>query len=87
MVVQASCLHSRQRGQDGRATKALGCVRVRPLQGHLRKRLALFVLDRKERTAMETKATERQQHFLALAATHAEDFKTRVAQHDREVID
>ena len=28
--------------------------------------------------------TERQQHFLQLAATHAEDFKTRVAQHDRE---
>jgi alkylation response protein AidB-like acyl-CoA dehydrogenase len=33
---------------------------------------------------METKHTERQQHFLALAAAHAEDFKTRVAQHDRE---
>src|SRR5713101_8253250 len=33
---------------------------------------------------METKATERQQRFIALAATHAEDFKTRVAQHDRE---
>jgi alkylation response protein AidB-like acyl-CoA dehydrogenase len=28
--------------------------------------------------------TERQQHFLELAAAHAEDFKTRVAQHDRE---
>ncbi len=33
---------------------------------------------------METKATERQQRFIALAATHAEDFETRVAQHDRE---
>lgn len=33
---------------------------------------------------METKAIERQQHFIALAAAHAEDFKTRVAQHDRE---
>jgi alkylation response protein AidB-like acyl-CoA dehydrogenase len=33
---------------------------------------------------METKATERQQHFIKLAAAHAEDFKTRVAQHDRE---
>src|SRR5215471_11789041 len=29
-------------------------------------------------------AIERQKHFLELAATHAEDFKTRVAQHDRE---
>jgi alkylation response protein AidB-like acyl-CoA dehydrogenase len=29
-------------------------------------------------------ATERQQHFIELAATHAEDFKTRVVQHDRE---
>jgi alkylation response protein AidB-like acyl-CoA dehydrogenase len=29
-------------------------------------------------------ATERQQHFVELAATHAEDFKARVAQHDRE---
>ncbi len=33
---------------------------------------------------METKATERQQRFIALAAVHAEDFKTRAAQHDRE---
>ena len=33
---------------------------------------------------METQGTERQQHFLELAATHAEDFKPRVAQHDRE---
>ena len=33
---------------------------------------------------METDATERQQRFIALAAAHAEDFKTRVAQHDRE---
>jgi alkylation response protein AidB-like acyl-CoA dehydrogenase len=29
-------------------------------------------------------ATERQQHFLQLAAVHAEDFKARVTQHDRE---
>jgi alkylation response protein AidB-like acyl-CoA dehydrogenase len=29
-------------------------------------------------------AIERQQHFIELAATHAEDFKTRVTQHDRE---
>ena len=28
--------------------------------------------------------TERQQHFIKLAAAHADDFKTRVAQHDRE---
>ena len=28
--------------------------------------------------------TERQRHFVELAAAHAEDFKTRVAQHDRE---
>jgi hypothetical protein len=27
---------------------------------------------------------ERQKKFLAIAAAHAEDFKTRVAQHDRE---
>jgi alkylation response protein AidB-like acyl-CoA dehydrogenase len=33
---------------------------------------------------METTASERQQRFLKLAATHADDFKTRVAQHDRE---
>ena len=33
---------------------------------------------------METQGIERQQHFLELAATHAEDFKPRVAQHDRE---
>lgn len=33
---------------------------------------------------METKASECQQRFTTLAATHAEDFKTRVAQHDRE---
>jgi alkylation response protein AidB-like acyl-CoA dehydrogenase len=33
---------------------------------------------------METKQTERQQRFLELAAVHAEDFKTRVTQHDRE---
>src|SRR5215475_2574742 len=29
-------------------------------------------------------AIERQKHFLELATTHAEDFKTRVTQHDRE---
>ena len=29
-------------------------------------------------------ATGRQQHFINLAAAHAEDFKKRVAQHDRE---
>ena len=33
---------------------------------------------------MHANRTERQQHFIDLAATHAEDFKTRVAQHDRE---
>ena len=33
---------------------------------------------------MELTASERQQQFLKLAATHAEDFKTRVVQHDRE---
>lgn len=33
---------------------------------------------------MEIKLTERQQRFIALAATHADDFQTRVAQHDRE---
>ncbi len=33
---------------------------------------------------MEMTASERQQQFLKLAATHAEDFKTRVVQHDRE---
>ena len=33
---------------------------------------------------MGTNATERQQRFIQLAATHAEDFKTRVTQHDRE---
>jgi len=27
---------------------------------------------------------ERQRHFLELAAAHADDFKTRVTQHDRE---
>ncbi len=29
-------------------------------------------------------APERQQHFMQLAMAHAEDFKTRVAQHDRD---
>src|SRR5712692_1849509 len=38
----------------------------------------------KEGFFMETKGIARQQRFIALAATHAEDFKTRVAQHDRE---
>lgn len=33
---------------------------------------------------MQNIVSERQQHFLELAAAHAEDFKTRVAQHDRE---
>ncbi len=33
---------------------------------------------------MGTDASVRQQHFINLAATHADDFKTRVAQHDRE---
>ena len=33
---------------------------------------------------MEKKDIERQQHFIELATAHAEDFKTRVAQHDRE---
>lgn len=33
---------------------------------------------------MDMTATQRQQHFLELAAAHAEDFKTRVTQHDRE---
>ncbi len=33
---------------------------------------------------MEMTASERQQHFIELAATHADDFKTRVTQHDRE---
>src|SRR5271155_959716 len=33
---------------------------------------------------MEMTASERQQHFINLAATHADDFKTRVTQHDRE---
>ena len=33
---------------------------------------------------MQTAANPRQQHFIKLAATHADDFKTRVTQHDRE---
>ena len=33
---------------------------------------------------MEMTASERQQQFIKLAATHAEDFKTRMARHDRE---
>ncbi|MGA2411550.1 MAG: acyl-CoA dehydrogenase family protein [Candidatus Binataceae bacterium] len=33
---------------------------------------------------MEMTAIERQEHFVKLAATHADDFKTRVTQHDRE---
>jgi len=38
----------------------------------------------KEGFFMETKGIARQQRFIELAAMHAEDFKTRVAQHDRE---
>lgn len=33
---------------------------------------------------MPMKRTERQQQFVNLAATHADDFRTRVAQHDQE---
>ena len=33
---------------------------------------------------METNRAERQRRFIEMAAAHAEDFKTRVAQHDRE---
>jgi alkylation response protein AidB-like acyl-CoA dehydrogenase len=33
---------------------------------------------------LQMTAVERQQRFLNLAATHADDFKTRVSQHDRE---
>jgi alkylation response protein AidB-like acyl-CoA dehydrogenase len=33
---------------------------------------------------MQTQRTERQQHFLNLAATHADDFRPRVVQHDQE---
>lgn len=33
---------------------------------------------------MPTNPTERQQRFIAMAAAHADDFKTRVAQHDQE---
>jgi alkylation response protein AidB-like acyl-CoA dehydrogenase len=33
---------------------------------------------------MEMTASERQQHFIKLATTHAEDFKTRVTKHDRD---
>jgi len=33
---------------------------------------------------MRTKLTERQQRFIAMAAAHADDFKTRVAQHDQQ---
>jgi alkylation response protein AidB-like acyl-CoA dehydrogenase len=33
---------------------------------------------------METNRAERQRKFIQMAAAHAEDFKTRVAQHDRE---
>ena len=33
---------------------------------------------------MEMTAIERRQHFIDLAAAHADDFKTRVSQHDRE---
>ncbi len=33
---------------------------------------------------MQTKLTDRQQRFMAMAAAHADDFQTRVAQHDQE---
>lgn len=33
---------------------------------------------------MDPQGNERQQRFIELAATHAEDFQSRVAQHDRE---
>jgi len=33
---------------------------------------------------MSVQPTERQQRFVAMAAAHADDFKTRVAQHDQE---
>jgi alkylation response protein AidB-like acyl-CoA dehydrogenase len=33
---------------------------------------------------MELDGIERQRHFLHLASVHAEDFKNRVTQHDRE---
>ena len=33
---------------------------------------------------MNPDRAERQTKFIAIAAVHAEDFKTRVAQHDRE---
>jgi alkylation response protein AidB-like acyl-CoA dehydrogenase len=33
---------------------------------------------------MNPDRAERQKKFIEIAATHAEDFKTRVAQHDRE---
>ena len=33
---------------------------------------------------MELDAIERQRHFLHLASVHADDFKSRVTQHDRE---
>ncbi len=33
---------------------------------------------------MQKNYTERQQRFIDMAATHADDFKTRVAQHDEE---
>src|SRR5271163_4182632 len=33
---------------------------------------------------METNGAERRRKFIQMAASHAEDFKTRVAQHDRE---
>ena len=33
---------------------------------------------------MKLTGVERQQRFINLASVHAEDFKTRVAQHDRD---
>src|ERR1700682_6520183 len=37
-----------------------------------------------ERARMNPDRAERQKTFIAIAAAHAEDFKTRVTQHDRE---
>src|SRR5271163_4195801 len=39
---------------------------------------------KRELHPMTATRAERQQKFIAIAAAHAEDFKQRVAQHDRE---